>query len=32
VIADYGVDKYNIGTGFGHFGIVAEDVRSSNDN
>lgn len=31
-IADYGVDSYNIGTGFGHFGIVAEDVSSSNDN
>jgi hypothetical protein len=29
VIADYGVDKYNIGSGFGHFGIVAEDVSSS---
>lgn len=23
---DYGVDKYNIGTGFGHFGIAVEDV------
>jgi hypothetical protein len=32
VIADYGVDKYNIGTGFGHFGIVAEDVSSTNDD
>jgi len=24
--ADYGVDKYDIGTGFGHFGIAVEDV------
>jgi hypothetical protein len=29
VIADYGVDNYDIGTGFGHFGIIAEDVSSS---
>lgn len=26
-LADYGVDKYDIGTGFGHFGIAVEDVR-----
>lgn len=25
---DYGVDKYDIGTGFGHFGIAVEDVSS----
>lgn len=25
---DYGVDKYDIGTGFGHFGIAVDDVRS----
>jgi hypothetical protein len=25
-LADYGVDKYDIGTGFGHFGIAVEDV------
>lgn len=24
--ADYGVDKYDIGTGFGHFAIASEDV------
>ncbi|KAL6994802.1 hypothetical protein U1Q18_043096 [Sarracenia purpurea var. burkii] len=23
--ADYGIDKYDIGTGFGHFGIAVED-------
>lgn len=27
VLLDYGVDKYDIGTGFGHFGIAVEDVR-----
>lgn len=26
-LADYGVDKYDIGAGFGHFGIAVEDVR-----
>lgn len=26
--ADYGVDKYDIGTGFGHFGIAVEDVST----
>lgn len=26
VVPDYGVDKYDIGTGFGHFGIAVEDV------
>jgi hypothetical protein len=26
---DYGVDKYDIGTGFGHFGIAVEDVSST---
>lgn len=25
---DYGVDKYDIGAGFGHFGIAVEDVSS----
>lgn len=25
-LTDYGVDKYDIGTGFGHFGIAVEDV------
>jgi lactoylglutathione lyase len=28
MLADYGVDKYDIGTGFGHFGIAVEDVSS----
>ncbi|OMO61916.1 hypothetical protein CCACVL1_23156 [Corchorus capsularis] len=26
---DYGVDKYDIGDGFGHFGIAAEDVAKT---
>jgi hypothetical protein len=25
--ADYGVDKYDIGAGFGHFGVGVDDVR-----
>jgi len=25
-ISDYGVDKYDIGTAFGHFGIAVDDV------
>ncbi|KAH6556802.1 hypothetical protein KP509_1Z154600 [Ceratopteris richardii] len=25
---NYGVDKYDIGTGFGHFGVAIEDVNS----
>lgn len=25
-ITDYGVDKYDIGAGFGHFGIAVDDV------
>jgi hypothetical protein len=25
-LADYGVESYDIGTGFGHFGIAVEDV------
>ena len=25
-VSDYGVDKYNLGSGFGHFGIAVEDV------
>ncbi|KAJ8459816.1 hypothetical protein OPV22_032742 [Ensete ventricosum] len=28
---DYGVDKYDIGTGFGHFGIAVEDVSNTVD-
>lgn len=28
VLPDYGVDKYDIGAGFGHFGIAVEDVSS----
>lgn len=28
-VSDYGVDKYDIGSGFGHFGIAVEDVSSS---
>ena len=28
MIADYGVDNYDIGNGFGHFGVVVEDVSS----
>lgn len=31
-ISDYGVDKYDIGTGFGHFGIAVEDVSFPNFN
>lgn len=26
LLTDYGVESYNIGTGFGHFGIAVEDV------
>lgn len=25
-MTDYGVDKYDIGSGFGHFGVAVEDV------
>ena len=25
-LADYGVESYDIGTGFGHFGIAVDDV------
>lgn len=28
-LTDYGVDKYDIGTGFGHFAIATEDVSLS---
>ncbi|KAM0939612.1 putative lactoylglutathione lyase [Dioscorea sansibarensis] len=28
---NYGVDKYDIGTGFGHFGIAVEDVSKAVD-
>lgn len=28
---NYGVDSYNIGTGFGHFGIAVEDVAKTVD-
>ncbi|XP_058114405.1 probable lactoylglutathione lyase, chloroplastic isoform X2 [Magnolia sinica] len=28
---NYGVDKYDIGTGFGHFGIAVEDVSKTVD-
>ena len=28
MVADFGVDKYDIGTGFGHFGVAVEDVSS----
>ncbi|CAK8568860.1 unnamed protein product [Lathyrus sativus] len=28
---NYGVDKYDIGTGFGHFGVVAQDVAKTVD-
>ncbi|CAL9136614.1 unnamed protein product [Musa textilis] len=28
---NYGVDKYEIGTGFGHFGIAVEDVAKTVD-
>ena len=27
---DYGVDKYDIGTGFGEFGIATQDVSMNN--
>lgn len=30
MLPDYGVDKYDIGTGFGHFGIAVEDVSSGS--
>lgn len=26
LFTDYGVDKYDIGTGFGHFAIATQDV------
>lgn len=26
MLPDYGVDKYDIGTAFGHFGIAVDDV------
>lgn len=26
LFTDYGVDKYDIGAGFGHFGIAVDDV------
>ncbi|MBA0810339.1 hypothetical protein Gohar_002343 [Gossypium harknessii] len=29
VLPDYGVDKYDIGTAFGHFGIAVEDVAKA---
>lgn len=25
-LEDYGVDNYDIGTGFGHFGVAVENV------
>ncbi len=28
MLPDYGVEKYDIGAGFGHFGIAVEDVSS----
>ncbi|CAA2999438.1 probable lactoylglutathione lyase, chloroplastic [Olea europaea subsp. europaea] len=28
---NYGIDKYDIGTGFGHFGIAVEDVTKTVD-
>lgn len=28
--ADYGVDKYDIGEGFGHFGIGVDDVNTTS--
>ncbi|CAL9043149.1 unnamed protein product [Musa banksii] len=28
---NYGVDKYDIGTGFGHFGVAVEDVAKTVD-
>ena len=31
LIPDYGIDKYDIGTGFGHFGIAVEDVSLLNN-
>ncbi|KAK4340801.1 hypothetical protein RND71_039302 [Anisodus tanguticus] len=31
LLSDYGVDKYDIGTGFGHFGIAVEDVAKMVD-
>ncbi|KAJ6834772.1 putative lactoylglutathione lyase, chloroplastic [Iris pallida] len=30
-MADYGVDKYDIGAGFGHFGVAVEDVYKTVD-
>lgn len=29
MVPDYGVDKYDIGSGFGHFGVAVEDVSYS---
>ncbi|KAI7736866.1 hypothetical protein M8C21_014407 [Ambrosia artemisiifolia] len=31
VLPDYGVDKYDIGTAFGHFGIAVDDVAKTVD-
>ncbi|WRX33455.1 Glyoxalase/fosfomycin resistance/dioxygenase domain - like 9 [Theobroma cacao] len=31
ISSDYGVDKYDIGNGFGHFGIAVEDVAKTVD-
>jgi hypothetical protein len=28
--ADYGVDRYDVGTGFGHFGIGVDDVNTTS--
>ena len=28
MISDFGVDNYDIGTGFGHFGVAVDDVSS----
>lgn len=30
-IADYGVDNYDIGSGFGHFGVAVEDIYKRVD-
>ena len=27
---DYGVNKYDIGTGFGQFGVATQDVSTNN--
>jgi len=32
LLLDYGVTSYDIGDGFGHFGIATQDVRQEYSN